>query len=35
MRYLPLTPTDRRDMLSVIGTKSVDELFREDRKSVV
>ena len=29
MRYLPLTPTDRRDMLSVIGTKSVDELFRD------
>src|SRR5215204_961957 len=29
MRYLPLTPTDRRDMLSVIGTKSVDELFKD------
>ena len=29
MRYLPLTPTDRRDMLATIGTKSVDELFRD------
>src|SRR3954447_8627363 len=28
MRYLPLTPTDRRDMLGVIGAKSVDELFK-------
>ncbi len=27
MRYLPLTPDDRRDMLGVIGVKSVDELF--------
>ena len=29
MRYLPLTPTDRRDMLGVIGAKSVDELFKD------
>ena len=29
MRYLPLTDTDRREMLSVIGAKSVDELFRD------
>ncbi|MEE2693012.1 MAG: aminomethyl-transferring glycine dehydrogenase subunit GcvPA [Pseudomonadota bacterium] len=29
MRYLPLSPADRRDMLSVIGAKSVDELFRD------
>jgi glycine dehydrogenase subunit 1 len=27
MRYLPLTEEDRRAMLSVIGAKSVDELF--------
>ncbi|MES1989745.1 MAG: aminomethyl-transferring glycine dehydrogenase subunit GcvPA [Pseudomonadota bacterium] len=27
MRYLPLTETDRRDMLGVIGAKSVDDLF--------
>lgn len=27
MRYLPLTDADRRDMLGVIGAKSVDELF--------
>src|SRR4051812_28537528 len=27
MRYLPLTPTDRADMLAVIGAKSVDDLF--------
>jgi glycine dehydrogenase subunit 1 len=27
MRYLPLTDTDRRDMLSVIGAKSIDDLF--------
>src|SRR4029453_11338056 len=25
----PLTPTDRRDMLGVIGAKSVDELFKD------
>ena len=29
MRYLPLTDADRRDMLSVIGAKSVDELFKD------
>jgi glycine dehydrogenase subunit 1 len=29
MRYLPLTNTDRRQMLGVIGAKSVDELFRD------
>src|ERR1700730_17362974 len=29
MRYLPLTETDRRDMLAVIGAKSIDELFKD------
>jgi glycine dehydrogenase subunit 1 len=29
MRYLPLTPTDRRAMLAKIGAGSVDELFRD------
>ena len=29
MRYLPLTDADRRDMLGVIGVKSVDDLFRD------
>ncbi len=29
MRYLPLTEADRRDMLGVIGAKSVDDLFRD------
>src|ERR1700704_703114 len=29
MRYLPLTDTDRRDMLAVIGARSVDELFKD------
>ena len=29
MRYLPLTPEDRRAMLGVIGAASVDELFRD------
>ena len=29
MRYLPLTPDDRRDMLSVIGAPDVDSLFRD------
>jgi glycine dehydrogenase subunit 1 len=29
MRYLPLTESDRRAMLDVIGAKSVDELFRD------
>ncbi len=27
MRYLPLSDTDRRDMLALIGARSVDELF--------
>ena len=27
MRYLPLTPQDRADMLAKIGVKSVDDLF--------
>ncbi len=27
MRYLPLTPADRRDMLGAIGAASIDELF--------
>src|SRR6185437_2963855 len=29
MRYLPLTPEDRREMLGVIGASNVDELFRD------
>src|SRR5712671_4749445 len=29
MRYLPLTDTDRREMLGVIGAKTIDELFRD------
>src|SRR5882672_7988612 len=29
MRYLPLTETDRRSMLGVVGAKSVDDLFRD------
>ena len=29
MRYLPLTDADRRDMLAVIGARSVDELFED------
>ena len=29
MRYLPLTDADRRDMLAVIGAKSVDDLFSD------
>ena len=29
MRYLPLTDSDRRDMLAVIGARSVDELFKD------
>lgn len=28
MRYLPLTPVDRRQMLETIGIESVDDLFR-------
>jgi glycine dehydrogenase subunit 1 len=29
MRYLPLTEADRREMLGVIGAKSIDDLFRD------
>ncbi|MGE3747828.1 MAG: glycine dehydrogenase, partial [Sphingomonadaceae bacterium] len=29
MRYLPLTDADRRDMLSVIGVSSIDDLFKD------
>jgi glycine dehydrogenase subunit 1 len=29
MRYLPLTEADRRDMLGVVGARSIDELFRD------
>ncbi len=29
MRYLPLTDANRKDMLTAIGAKSVDELFRD------
>jgi glycine dehydrogenase subunit 1 len=29
MRYLPLTPADRTEMLSVIGAASIDELFSD------
>jgi glycine dehydrogenase subunit 1 len=29
MRYLPLTDADRREMLGVIGSQSVDDLFRD------
>ena len=29
MRYLPLTPTDRQEMLGVIGAKSIDDLFAD------
>ncbi len=29
MRYLPLTPDDRRAMLAKISASSVDELFRD------
>jgi len=29
MRYLPLTDADRRDMMSVIGVNSVDDLFKD------
>ncbi len=29
MRYLPLTPSDRRAMLAKIGAGSIDELFRD------
>ena len=29
MRYLPLTEADRRQMLAVVGAKSIDDLFRD------
>jgi glycine dehydrogenase subunit 1 len=29
MRYLPLTDTDRREMLAAIGADSIDDLFRD------
>jgi len=29
MRYLPLTPDDRKDMLDVIGAQSIDDLFQD------
>jgi glycine dehydrogenase subunit 1 len=29
MRYLPLTPSDRRDMLAAIGVASIDDLFAD------
>ena len=35
MRYLPLTDADRKDMLSVIGAKSVDELYADVPKSAL
>jgi glycine dehydrogenase subunit 1 len=35
MRYLPLTPDDRRQMLGAIGAGSVDELFVDVPKSAV
>lgn len=35
MRYLPLTPTDRKQMLDVIGAKNVDELYRDVPKSAL
>jgi glycine dehydrogenase subunit 1 len=35
MRYLPLTDVDRKDMLAVIGAKSVDDLYIDVPKSAV
>ncbi len=35
MRYLPLSEADRRQMLSVIGAKSVDDLYGDVPKSVL
>ena len=29
MRYLPLTPSDRREMLAAIGVESIDDLFTD------
>jgi glycine dehydrogenase subunit 1 len=33
MRYLPLTPSDRRDMLATVGVQSIDDLFADVPKS--
>ena len=35
MRYLPLSETDRQEMLKVIGVSSVDDLFKDVPKSVL
>ena len=35
MRYLPLTPRDRAEMLSRIGARDVDALFRDVPKSAI
>ena len=35
MRYLPLTSTDRKQMLDVIGAKSMDELYRDVPKGAL
>ena len=35
MRYLPLTPDDRRAMLAKIGVSDVDALFRDVPKSAL
>ncbi|WP_395644572.1 aminomethyl-transferring glycine dehydrogenase subunit GcvPA [Terricaulis sp.] len=35
MRYLPLTDVDRKQMLSVIGAKSIDDLYVDVPKSAV
>ncbi|HEX2593550.1 MAG TPA: aminomethyl-transferring glycine dehydrogenase subunit GcvPA [Rhizomicrobium sp.] len=35
MRYLPLTPDDRREMLAKIGAANIDALFRDVPKSAV
>ena len=35
MRYLPLTDVDRKQMLSVIGAKSIDDLYADVPKSAV
>ena len=29
MRYLPLTDTDRREMLAAIGVSSIDKLYKD------
>lgn len=34
MRYLPLTPNDRQDMLATIGASSIDDLFVDVPKEV-